>query len=45
MALKHWFSTKPLGMLILMLIIALIIAAVLYRTLRRMAIARHEGKR
>ena len=45
MALKHWFSTKPLGMLILMLIIALIVAAVLYRTLRRMAIARHEGKR
>lgn len=45
MALKHWFSTKPLGLLLLMLVIALIVAAALYRALRRMAIARHEGKR
>ena len=45
MGLKHWFSTKPLGMLILMLVVALIIAAAVYRALRRMALARHEGKR
>lgn len=43
-ALRWWFSKQPLVMILITLLAALLIATVIYRLLRRMAVARREGR-
>ena len=43
-ALHWWFANQPLLLVVFIILIAVIVAVVLFRLLRRMAVARKEGR-
>jgi cellulose synthase (UDP-forming) len=43
MRLRWWFSQQPVVLLLLSVLVGLILAVVLYRLMRRMALARKQG--